>query len=106
MANAEKIQGITDLTDSEIESRGQIILSSLRGHLQYEAALLSLHQKKDKVFADLGEPEYPSPEDEAVEEAVHEQQVEHGIDPTRLASAVRLELEKKKPKRAKKRKKR
>lgn len=68
ISNAEKIQAIAALTDEEIDSKGKIILADLRGHLQYEAALLGLHERKEFVFGQLPPEEYPDPEKEAHEE--------------------------------------
>lgn len=73
LANSEKIQSILLLSDDEIATRGAIILSDLRGHLKYEAALLALHEKKELVFQGLGEEEYPDPIAEAAELAEQEQ---------------------------------
>lgn len=69
LVNSEKIQAIASLTDDEIAERGTIILADLRGHLQHENALVGLSELKKLVFQDLGEPTYPSPEEEARAEA-------------------------------------
>lgn len=67
-AQAEKIRGITILTDEEIRSNGKAILADLRGFLQYESGLLGLHEKKEFVFqSELGDPTYPDPIVEANE---------------------------------------
>lgn len=79
LANAEKNQEITQLSDDGIVSKGAILLADLRGHLKYESALLGLHEKKEFVFQELGAPEYPSGIDEARDEALEEAQRESGI---------------------------
>jgi len=67
LAHSERLSKITVLTDEEIAAHGQIILSDLRGHLQYENVLLGLHEKKEFVFQSLGPEEYPDPVKEANE---------------------------------------
>jgi hypothetical protein len=79
VAREEKLKTITDFTDSEIVSKGQIVLADLRGFLQYESGLLGLHEKKELVFQQLGPEEYPSPVDEARDEALREEQERAGI---------------------------
>ncbi len=68
IANIEKLQSIAALSDDEIATRGQVILADLRGHLNYETALISLHQPKKFVFQDLGPPTYPNPAEEIEEQ--------------------------------------
>lgn len=65
LSNLEKIQAIAALTDDEIATHGKIILADLRGHLKYETALISLHERKTFAFGDLPEPDYPDPAAEA-----------------------------------------
>lgn len=69
LATSEKLKAITSLTDEEIRDKGIVILSDLRGHLCYESGLLGLHEKKEFVFQDVGEEQYPSPIEEALEES-------------------------------------
>lgn len=68
LASQEKIERILILDDDEIAARSAIILADLRGHLRYEAALLGLHERKELVFGELPEPEYPDPSSEKEEE--------------------------------------
>lgn len=74
LANQEKIQTILILSDDEIATRATVILADLRGHLRYEAGLLSLHEKKELVFQQLDHEEYPDPILEAAEQAEQEQE--------------------------------
>lgn len=69
IANAEKIQAIAALSDEDIQSKGAILLADLRGHLQYEAALLGLHERKEFVFSQLPAEEYPDQIQEAYDES-------------------------------------
>lgn len=69
LAHRERLDKITALSDEEIANHGKIILSDLRGHLQYESVLLGLHEKKEFVFEQLPAEEYPDPAAEAREEA-------------------------------------
>lgn len=69
LAHRERLDKITALSDEEIANHGKIILSDLRGHLQYESVLLGLHEKKEFVFQQLPPEEYPDPAAEAREEA-------------------------------------
>lgn len=47
LLNAQKNQFIETLTDEQIEKHGNIILADLRGHLNHEHDLATLHEKKE-----------------------------------------------------------
>ena len=62
LLNVRKLKGLTALTDEQIEKNGREILSDLRGHLQHEEDLLTLHDKREFRFPVEEETEYLSPE--------------------------------------------
>lgn len=110
ITSAEKIQRIAALTDEEIKESGLIILSDLRGHLQHEAALLGLHERKEFVFSQLPPEEYGDPVQEAFdlsqkppvsEEDEDQDAIEALSTPPPIVKPLR-----KKPKTSKKKKKR
>jgi hypothetical protein len=64
LLNVRKLEGITNLTNDQIESHGKEILADLRGHLQLENSLMSLHEMQDFKLP-LEEPDiYVSPEEQ------------------------------------------
>lgn len=67
--NSDVVQAITVLTDEEIDTHGKIILSDLRGALRHEAKLIELSVIHPELINDLPQSTYPSPEEEAAEEA-------------------------------------
>ncbi len=66
--NAQKMDHIAALSDMEIAQSGVMILADLRGHLQHENELMTLHLRKDTELPDLGEEQYPDPIEEAAEQ--------------------------------------
>ncbi len=65
LLNIWKINYITSLTDEVIERHSREIIGDLRGHLQHENDLISLHEK-DEFKMPSDEPEdYMSPETQA-----------------------------------------
>lgn len=64
VCNSEAISRIASLTDEEIELHGKLILADLRGMLRHEEALFTLAERKELNPAELGEPNYPPPEDD------------------------------------------
>lgn len=82
IANIEKLQMVAALTDEEINTNGKIILADLRGHLKYETALISLHERKEFVFQEMPRETYPDPVKEAEEAEREENQTTTGNDAT------------------------
>lgn len=79
LAQSEKLREVIGLTDEQIALHGANLIADLRGFLQYESGLLGLHQKKDLVFSDPDtEPQYPSPEAEALAQHLEEEQIASG----------------------------
>lgn len=62
LLNAEKLKKITILTDEEIAKNAVVILADLRGHLQHELNLATLHSRKSFDLSDLPAEDY-SPEE-------------------------------------------
>lgn len=65
LLNIRKLKSITNLSDDQIEKNGREILSDLRGHLQHEDDLFTLHDKREFKFPLEEETEYMSPEQAA-----------------------------------------
>lgn len=82
IANIEKLQMVAALTDEEINTNGKIILADLRGHLKYETALISLHERKEFVFQEMPRETYPDPVKEAEEAEREIRQTETGNEAT------------------------
>src|SRR6266404_2615205 len=62
LLNVRKMNEIALLTDGDIVQRGREILASLRGHLQHENDLISLHKKQEFALPFEEEEQYLSPE--------------------------------------------
>ncbi len=72
LLNKKKLSRLTSLTDEQIEKNGREILADLRGHLQHEDDLLTLHVITEEFAGDEGE-EYYSPQQVAELEMLREQ---------------------------------
>lgn len=62
LLNIRKLESITNLSNEQIEKNGREILSDLKGHLQHENDLLTLHEKRDFKTPFEEEEEYFPPE--------------------------------------------
>ena len=78
LLNIRKLNGLTALTNEQIERNGREILSDLRGHLQHENDLVTLHSKEDFTIPFEEPDEYFSQEQieemEQVKEKFREEQ--------------------------------
>jgi hypothetical protein len=72
LLNIRKLKEITTLSDDQIERNGREILASLRGHLQHEDDLFTLHSKSEFKLPTDDQEEYLSPEEAAEHEALIE----------------------------------
>lgn len=66
IANLETIKEIGSLTPEQIKDNGTAILAELKGRLAHENALIELSVAEPRISREP-EPEYPSPEEEALE---------------------------------------
>jgi hypothetical protein len=70
--NVQKLKDITSLTYEQIKEHGELIVSDLKGHLQLEENLLTLHTKKEFSLPFDEPEEYFSPEQVAELESTKE----------------------------------
>jgi hypothetical protein len=62
LLNSRKLKFIESLTNEEIEKFGNIVLADLRGHLNHEHDLATLHMEREQMPTGEEEVEYFPPE--------------------------------------------
>lgn len=70
LLNIRKLNTLTTLSNEDIEQHGREILADLRGHLQHENDLVSLHTKEDFSLPYEEPEDYYSPEQIAELESI------------------------------------
>jgi hypothetical protein len=66
LLNSEKLKRITILTNDEIANHSREILADLRGHLQHEINLATLHDRRNFDLSDLPQETYEPDEESSV----------------------------------------